>query len=160
MAEPKEEFRHLVRIANTDLHGEKPLAYALRNIKGVNFQFANAVCILAKIDKMKQTGDLSDEEIERIDNVIKSPLESGIPSWLVNRRRDYEDDQDKHLVTTDLIFTKDNDVKRMRKIKSYKGVRHSLGLPVRGQRTKSNFRKSKGKVMGVKRKAGAKSGRT
>ena len=51
-------------------------------------------------------------------------------------------------------------VRRMRKIKSYKGVRHSSGLHVRGQRTKSNFRKSKGKVMGVKRKSGAKSGRS
>jgi small subunit ribosomal protein S13 len=57
------------------------------------------------------------------------------------------------------MFTKDNDIKLMRKIKSYKGTRHSAGQPVRGQRTKSNFRKSKGKVMGVKRKAGAKSGR-
>ena len=90
---------------------------------------------------------------------MKSPLESGMPLWMVNRRRDYEDNKDKHLVTTDLMFTKDNDLKRLKKIKSYRGVRHTQGLPVRGQRTKSNFRKSKGKVMGVKRKAGAKSGR-
>jgi small subunit ribosomal protein S13 len=47
----------------------------------------------------------------------------------------------------------------MKRIRSYKGVRHSLGLPVRGQRTRSNFRKNKGKVLGVKRKEGAKAGR-
>ena len=48
----------------------------------------------------------------------------------------------------------------MKKIKCYKGVRHMLDLPVRGQRTKSNFRKNKGKVhLGVKRKAGVKGGR-
>ena len=55
-----------------------------------------------------------------------------------------------------MSFTQDNDIKMLKKIKSYKGIRHSLGLPVRGQRTRSNFRKNKGKVMGVKRKEGAK----
>ncbi|MBR9691238.1 30S ribosomal protein S13 [Candidatus Woesearchaeota archaeon] len=158
MAE-KQEFRHLVRISNTDLKGEKPIGYALRNIKGINFQFANAICSLAKIDKLKKTGELSDEEIKRLDEITKSPLEKGIPVWMANRRRDYEDNKDKHLMTNDLIFSKDNDIKLMRKIKSYKGMRHSQGLPVRGQRTKANFRKSKGKVMGVKRKPGAKSGK-
>ena len=47
--------------------------------------------------------------------------------------------------------------KFMKKIKSYRGIRHMFGLPVRGQRTRSNFRPNKGKVQGVKRgKAGKK----
>ena len=158
MTEDK-KFRYLVRIANTDLKGEKPVGFALRNVKGVNFQFANAVCSLAGIDKQKRSGDLSDAEVSKMEEILKSPLEKGIPTWLVNRRKDIEDNQDKHLISTDLKFTQDNDIKRLRKIKSYKGSRHSQGLPVRGQRTKSNFRKSKGKVMGVKRRAGAKSGK-
>ena len=46
---------------------------------------------------------------------------------------------------------------KMKKIRSYRGVRHGIGLPVRGQRTKSNFRKNKGKVsLGVAKKAAAK----
>jgi small subunit ribosomal protein S13 len=61
-----------------------------------------------------------------------------------------------HLITTELDLTIDNDLKRMKKVKSYKGVRHMLGQPVRGQRTKSNFRKNKGKVsLGVIRRAQA-----
>jgi small subunit ribosomal protein S13 len=48
----------------------------------------------------------------------------------------------------------------MKKIRSYKGMRHAYGLPVRGQRTKSKFRKNKGKVKGVKRKSGVKQGKT
>jgi small subunit ribosomal protein S13 len=156
----EKEFRHLVRIANTDLQGEKQIGYALRRIKGVNFQFANAVCRIANIERRKKVGELTDEEVDRLDKVIRTPLESGAPIWMINRRKDYEDGTDKHLITTDLIFTKDNDIKRLRKIKTYRGLRHASGLPVRGQRTKSNFRKSKGKVMGVKRKPGAKSGRS
>ena len=158
--EQKKDFRHLVRIANTDLKGEKPIGFALRNIKGVNFQLANAVCTIANIDKQKKTGELSDDEVNKLDAIVKDPLKSGAPVWLVNRRKDYETGEDKHIITNDLIFTKDNDIKMMRKIKTYKGMRHSTGHPVRGQRTKSNFRRSKGKVMGVKRKPGAKSGRT
>ena len=72
---------------------------------------------------------------------------------MLNRRNDPEDGSDKHLLSSDLKFTVENDIKMMKKIKCYKGVRHSLGQPVRGQRTKSNFRRNKGKVMGVVRKA-------
>ena len=150
------EFKHLVRIANTDLKGEKQLATALRGIKGVGFQFANAVCFLAKVEKTKKVGDLTDAEIEKITGIINNPKD--MPVWMLNRRKDYEDGTDKHLILGDLTFTKDNDVKRLKKIKANVGLRHHWGLPVRGQRTKSNFRKNKGKVTGVKKKKG-KSGR-
>ena len=60
------------------------------------------------------------------------------------------------MIGTNVDFFEENDVKMMKKIKSYKGIRHSLGQPVRGQRTKSNFRRNKGKVMGVQKKSEAK----
>ena len=62
----------------------------------------------------------------------------------------YETGNDGHLLTSDLDFTKDNDIKRMRKIKSYRGNRHTRGLPVRGQRTRGSFRK--GKTVGVSKR--------
>ncbi len=155
----EEEFKHILRISNTDLDGNKNIAFALRKIKGVGFQFANMVCTLAGVDKAKKTGYLSDEEVKKLDEVIKEPLKTGGAKWMLNRRRNYEDNVDKHIVLGDLDFTVDNDTKRMKMIKSYRGMRHAFGLPVRGQRTKSNFRKNKGKVTGVKRKAGVKSGR-
>lgn len=154
MAKPEnnEEFRYLVRIGNTDLEGKKRLAYALRKIKGVNYTFANALCQVAKIDKEKKTGDLSENEIEKLNEVLSSPLNFGVPSWVVNRRNDYETGKDMHLITGDLTFVKGNDIKRLRKIKSYRGFRHAKGLPSRGQRTKSNFRRNKGKSLGVTKK--------
>lgn len=155
MAEDK-NFKHLVRIANTDMKGNLMLVNALRNVKGISFMFANAVCNSAAIDKKKKVGYLTDEDIKKVEAVIADPAKFSIPSWMFNRRKDYEDNIDKHLFTADLEFTKDNDIKMMKKIKSYKGVRHAFGLPVRGQRTKSKFRKNKGKVTGVKKKAGAK----
>ena len=88
-----------------------------------------------------------------------NPKKFNIPLWLLNRRKDPETNEDKHLITDDIRFVQENDVKILKKIKSYKGVRHMHGLPTRGQRTKSNFRRNKGNVIGVKRKKG-KSGRT
>jgi len=156
----KEDFRHFVRIANTDLNGAKPIISSLRQIKGVSFMFSNLICHLANINKQKRTGDLNDEEIKKINDIVNNPLKFNAPSWMLNRRKDFETGEDKHLISADLTFTQDNDIKIMKKIKSYKGVRHILEQPVRGQRTKSNFRRNKGKVhLGVKKKAGAKTGR-
>jgi small subunit ribosomal protein S13 len=150
------ELKHLVRIVNTDLDGKKSIAYTLPKIKGVGIPFAHAACRLAKIDVNKKAGALTDAEIKRVEEIIKDPTKAGMPAWMVNRRFDYETGQNKHLLSGDLQFTIENDMKIMKKIKSYKGVRHILGQPVRGQRTRSNFRKNKGKVMGVRRSAGAK----
>jgi len=155
----EKDFKYLVRIANTDLDGNKPLNHALRKIKGINFMLANAICIIAGIDKFQKAGSLSDNDIKKIDNIVKNLSKQSIPSWLFNRKNDSETGKDMHLIGADLDFRKQNDVQMMKKIKSYKGVRHMFGLPARGQRTRSNFRKKKGKVMGVQKKKGIRSGR-
>ena len=67
-----------------------------------------------------------------------------------NRQKDLETGESKHLVSTDLDMRKDFDIRRLKKIRSYKGVRHTAGLPVRGQRTRSHFR-TKGQVKRVKK---------
>lgn len=154
MAEPTHpsNFKHLVRIANVDLPGEKQIRWGLTKIKGVGINFADAVCILAGVPKMTKTGTLSDEQIAKINYVFTDFNKSGMPTWMFNRRKDYDGGDDKHLITGNLLFARDNDIKLMKKIRSYKGMRHTKGLPVRGQRTRSNFRRSKGKVVGVVKK--------
>jgi small subunit ribosomal protein S13 len=150
------DYKHIVRIANTDLKGEKQIHMALHKIRGVSFMFSNFVCHSAKIDPRKVAGTITTEEIQKLEDVIRNPAKYNCPVWLLNRRKDYETGQDMHLITTDWDLSVDNDLKRMKKVKSYKGIRHMLGQPVRGQRTKSNFRKNKGKVsLGVVRKATA-----
>ena len=150
----KPEFKHIVRIASTDIDGNKSLGMALRKIRGINFMFSNAVCKIADVSSLKKTGELTDAEIQKIEKVVSNPVELNAPVWLLNRRIDYETGTDQHLLGPDIKFVQDNDLKRLKKIKSNRGLRHSAGLPVRGQRTRSNFRKNKGKVQGVKRKKG------
>ena len=154
------DFKYFVRIVNTDLDGKKQISNALMKIKGIGFMFSSMICGLAGVDKATKTGYLSDEQVKKLDDVLNNLSNYNVPTWMLNRRRNYEDGKDYHLVTGNLSFAEENDVKRMKTIRSYRGVRHGVGLPVRGQRTKSNFRKSKGKgSLGVKKKAGAKAGR-
>jgi len=151
------EFKYLIRIANTDLDGKKAVEYALKDVRGIGVPLAHAICQVAKIDGLSKSGNLSDVEVKKIDEIVKDPAKYGIPSWMFNRQHDVETGLDKHLITNDLIFHKENDIKMMKRLKTYKGFRHSTGQPVRGQRTRSNFRANKGKVMGVKT-SGKKSG--
>jgi len=143
-------FRHVVRLANTDLNGSLPLVYGLAGIKGVGFNTALAFLRVAGIDPWKLTGELTDEEIKKIEAVIADPLSSGVPGWLLNRRKDYETGLDLHLVGSDLIFKARQDIEREMKIKSWRGIRHSLGLKVRGQRTSTTGRF--GPTVGVTKK--------
>lgn len=146
------EFRHIVRIADTDLKGDKQILVAMKKIKGVDVLYANAALSIAGVAKDTKAGDLMDSEIKKIEDVIKNPAKYRVPDWLLNKRKEYESGEDMHLLGSDLVFSVDNDIKRMKKNKTYKGLRHQWGLTVRGQRTKANFRKNKGKGLGVKRK--------
>ena len=144
-----EEFRYMIRLLDKDINGNLQARHALTKVYGIKYFLSNAICNLAQIDRVKKMGALSDQEIQKIQFIVKNPTE--IPSWAFNRKKDRETGSDKHLVGADLKFSREIDVKHLRKIKCYRGVRHSLGLPVRGQRTRSNFRQ--GKTVGVKKKS-------
>ncbi len=145
-----EQIKGIVRISGVDVKGETLLFTSLNRIKGVSGALSNAVCRVHNFDRNRKIGTLTDEEIKKIEDTLKNPAKFGIPSWMFNRRKDLEGGEDKHLVGTDLKFMQEQDIKRMIRIKSYKGVRHMFGLPVRGQRTRSSFRK--GRTVGVVRK--------
>lgn len=142
-------MRHLIRIFSTDLEGSKPIGSALRKVKGISFSMSNAICHISGIDRDKKVGLLNDEEVKKIEGVLKQ-LDK-FPVWMLNRRKDYDEGTDIHLVGVDLKLKNEFDIKRLRKIRSYRGSRHATGQPARGQRTKAHFRKSK-KTLGVKRK--------
>jgi len=146
-----QELKGILRIGDKDIKGEIPVSHALTLVKGSGFMFANAVCAVLELDRSKKSGLLSDEELKKIEDCLRNPVKYGIPNWLLNRRRDRDTGEDKHLISSDLELTKKFDIRYMQKIKSYKGIRHSIGSKkVRGQRTKSTGRK--GSTLGVQRK--------
>tara|TARA_Y100000310_G_scaffold323753_1_gene384599 strand:+ start:127 stop:588 length:462 start_codon:yes stop_codon:yes gene_type:complete len=145
-------IENLIRIANADIDGSKQAVVALTNISGVSRMFSNALLNTLDIPITIPAQELKEEQVKRIEEAIKDPVKAGIPVWMLNRRNDPNTGNDGHLSGPDVKFIRDEDIKILKKIKSYKGLRHQWGLPVRGQRTKSNFRKNKGKVAGVSKK--------
>ncbi|MEM4152979.1 MAG: 30S ribosomal protein S13 [Candidatus Pacearchaeota archaeon] len=146
--EKSKEKEEIIRIASTDIPARLSVYAGLTKIKGISWSFSSAICNVLDIDKRKKISDLTEAEIEKINFLIKNP--SSLPPWILNRRKDIETGQDRHLITAELDLQREFDIRRMKKIKCYKGIRHALGQPVRGQRTRSHFRK--GQSIGVTRK--------
>ncbi len=146
----EEDFKHMVRIARKDVDGNKPVVKALGDIKGVGIALSRAIVSRMGLDLNQKIGYLPDDTINEIEDAIRDPQKHDIPEWMLNRRNDYETGKTEHLIESDLMMRLRDDLNRMKKIRSYKGRRHEVGLPVRGQRTKSTFRK--GSSVGVSRR--------
>jgi small subunit ribosomal protein S13 len=111
-----------VRISGVDLQDNWKVDYALTKIRGIGWTLSKRVMKDAGIDQKKRISDLTAEEISKISNELeKFPVEG------------------------DLVRTIRANIQRLQVIGSYRGMRHSRGLPVRGQRTRTNARTKRGK---------------
>lgn len=122
----------MARIAGVDLPRDKKVEYALTHIYGIGLPSAKRVVIEAGIDPKTRVRDLTESEVAEI-------------------RRAIEND---YMVEGDLRRELSMSIRRLMEIGSYRGLRHRRGLPVRGQRTKTNARMRKGpkRTVGVRRK--------
>ncbi len=119
------------RVLGVDIPGRKRLEYALQYIYGIGPTLSSEVIKKAKLDPAKKADDLTDEEIRNLVVVLQS---------------DYN-------IEGDLRREVSSNIRRLISIGSYRGIRHRRGLPVRGQRTKTNARTRKGskRTVGVVR---------
>jgi len=137
----------IIRILQTDVPGSKNVYTGLTRIKGVSWAISNAVCIQCGIDKKKKVETLSKEEIQKLEETIKK---HDFPKFMLNRRNDYNTGIDTHAVGSSIDLNEELDIKRLKKIRSFRGLRHATGQPTRGQRTRSHFRTNRKKGVGVK----------
>jgi len=151
----KTEFRHIVRVAGKDLNGNLPIYRALTKIKGIGIRMAKNIAIVfekeSSVKYNSKLGDLPEKLDKGLEAIVLNPEKHGIPSYCLNKQRNPYSGQDKHLVMNDLDFQLRTELQKLSEIKSYRGLRHSWGLTVRGQRTKSTHR-GKGSVVGVMKK--------
>ncbi len=145
-------FREKVffRKLRSQVDGNAKVEYGLTQIKGIGSRLAQAIIRVADINPNMRIGALPEKDLNRIEEIILNPIENGIPNWMVNRKKDLRDGTDKHVIGSQLEITVKRDIDRMKRMKSYKGVRHHLKLKVRGQKTKSTGRH--GLVVGVLRR--------
>jgi len=122
----------LARIAGVDLPRDKKVEYALTYIYGIGYASANKIVAEAGVDPNTRVRDLTESEISDLRKVIEG-------SYTV------EGDLRRELAMS---------IRRLMEIGSYRGLRHRRGLPVRGQRTKTNARMRKGprRTVGIRRK--------
>jgi small subunit ribosomal protein S13 len=122
----------VTRLAGVDIPNNKRTEIALTYIFGLGRKSAIDICKKANVDGAKKAGDLSDDEIGK----LRRAIESG------------------YQVEGDLRAQVGMNIKRLVDIQCYRGIRHRKGLPVRGQRTKTNARTRKGprKTMANKKK--------
>jgi small subunit ribosomal protein S13 len=126
----------MARIAGVDIPREKRIDVSLRYIYGIGPTIASRICEKSGIDPATKTRDLTDDEVSRIRELIDK----------------------EHIVEGDLRREMRQNVQRLIEINCYRGIRHRRGLPVRGQRTKTNARTKRGarRTVAGKRKAVAK----
>ena len=124
----------MARIVGIDIPRNKKIVFSLCYIHGVGSSTAVRICELAKVDKEKRVQDLSEKQISSIREIISS-LEINVEGELRS-------------------FNAMN-IKRLKDVGAYKGLRHRRGLPANGQRTKTNARTRKGKkrTIGLGKKA-------
>ena len=117
----------MARIANVTIPSEKQVWIALTYVFGIGRTTSKAILAEAKIEPTTRVKDLTEAEVQKIND-------------LVGKNATVEGDL-KRLVT--------NNIKRLKDINSYKGIRHKAGLPVNGQRTRTNARTRKGRAIAV-----------
>ena len=147
MADEAPRIARIVRLFSTDIDGNMSIERAIRKVKGFKFAMSRAVCIAAGTDGRAKIGSLDSQQVRKLEESAKN---YSFPEWMLNRRKDAETGKSSHIIGVEIDLRKREDINAMKKVKSYKGVRHELGLPVRGQRTRSSFRTQK--TVGVSRK--------
>jgi small subunit ribosomal protein S13 len=125
------------RILGVDLPSDKPTHISLRYIFGIGPATALELCEKTRVDPQRKAKDLSDEEIARLAGILD---------------REY-------VVEGQLRRQLQQNIARLKDIGCYRGLRHRRGLPVRGQRTRTNARTRKGPRKTVAGKKGVKEAR-
>ena len=146
----KDDFRYIVRIANSDLDGDKAVVIALTAIKGVGDRVAETVIHRTGIPGNEKIGNLSEEDTDKLEEYILD-LPEHAPGWLLNKQRDVWSGEDIHIFGPEWDMRRQEDINILKKIRCYRGIRHEKGQKVRGQRTKSHGRS--GLTVGVVKKA-------
>jgi small subunit ribosomal protein S13 len=148
-AELGDDFSYIIRMADSDVDGLKPVELGLTGITGVGRRTARQICQIADIKPKTLAGHLTDKEQDRLRTAIDA-YATEVPWWMVNRQRDLHTNEDAHLFSQEVKLTEKDDISRLAAIKTYRGIRHRSGHKVRGQRLRSNGRS--GLTLGVERK--------
>ncbi|HIM64710.1 MAG TPA: 30S ribosomal protein S13, partial [Candidatus Poseidoniales archaeon] len=107
-----DDFAYILRMADSDVDGLRPIAIGLTSIRGVGMRTSQQICRLAGINGKTLGGHLSEEEQDSLRSAIDD-YATTVPWWLVNRQRDLGTNEDAHIVAMEVKMTRDDDISRM-----------------------------------------------
>ncbi|XP_036083206.1 40S ribosomal protein S18-like [Rousettus aegyptiacus] len=145
-----EKFQHILRVLDTNINGSWKIAFAITAVKGVGRRYAHVVLKKADIDLTKRTGELSEDEVERVITMMQNPLQYKIPDWFLHIQKDVKDGKYSQVLASGLDNKLHEDLERLKKIWAHRELYHFWGLPVRGQHTKTTG--YRGRIVGVLKK--------
>ncbi|MAG18013.1 MAG: 30S ribosomal protein S13 [Candidatus Diapherotrites archaeon] len=152
---PVENIELIVRVADNDLDGKATVIRALTKIRGIGLRMAKNIAIVFEKETgasgNEKLGELKEEHVKKLEQIVLKPTDFNIPVWSLNRQNDFTTGENTHRIMGELEFGLRTDLQRLGEIKSYRGLRHTWKLPVRGQRNKSTHR-NKGTTVGVTKK--------
>lgn len=128
---PNAEFQHILRIQNTNVKGKDKVMYGLTAIKGIGRRFSNLVLKLAEVDLTKRAGELTQAEIDKVNEILANPLDWGVPKWFLNRQSCPVEGTASQLIANQVDSKLREDLERLKKIRAHRGLRHYWGLKVR-----------------------------
>jgi small subunit ribosomal protein S13 len=137
--EENPDFKYIVRIANTDLDGKFQVVPAIAQVKGLGLRTAAIVASRSGVNPYQKIGNVSDADVVKLQEQVDGIAE-GLPAWMLNRRKDIETGEDGHIIGTEVEIRLREDLNRLKKIRTNRGLRHEGGQKVRGQRSRSNGR--------------------
>ena len=128
---PSSEFQHILRIQNTNVKGKDKVMYAITAIKGIGRRFSNLVLKLAEVDLNKRAGELTEAEINKVNDILADPTQYGVPKWFLNRQSDPVEGTASQLIANQVDSKLRDDLERLKKMRAHRGLRHYWGLKVR-----------------------------
>ncbi|OAF71612.1 hypothetical protein A3Q56_00586 [Intoshia linei] len=145
-----EEYNHIWRILNQNIIGNETVWKSLTVIRGIGRRYSRWCCLKAGINPDIRAGELTQDNVDKVVDVIKNPKGYNVPLWFLNRQRDKTTGENNQLVSNDLQAKLRMDLENYKKIRCNRGLRHYWGLRVRGQHTRTTGRW--GRTVGVSRK--------
>ncbi len=149
------EIRGIVRMAGKDLKGQWTLPRSIRSIRGIGVNLgqvmARTILQTLKVGPETMVGELEEPQVRKVEEILSHPEKFGVPSYMLNRQREFQTNETHHLIATDLGFAVKTDIEHEKDSYTWRGYRHAYGQKVRGQHTRSTGRS--GMTVGVLRKA-------
>ncbi|XP_038952408.1 small ribosomal subunit protein uS13-like [Rattus norvegicus] len=127
-----EKFQHILPVLNTNIDGQRKIAFAITAVKGVGRRYAHVVLRKADIDLTKRATQLTEVEAERVITIMQNPRQYKTPDWFLSRQKDVKGGKYSQVLANGLDNKLCEDLELLKEIRAHGGLCLFWGFRVRG----------------------------